>query len=40
MQKQKNKMVRKDDGVEGAKLDVTGGVCDSGFISMTVGVES
>ena len=40
VQKQKNKMVRKDDGGEGAKLDVTGDVCDSGFISMTVSVES
>ena len=39
VQKQKNKMVRKDDGGEGAKLDVTGDVCDSGFILMTVGVE-
>ena len=31
-------MVRKDDGGEGAELDVNGDVCGIGFILMTVGV--
>ena len=40
VQKQRNKMVRNDDGGEGAKLDVDEDGCDSRIILMTVGVES
>ena len=40
VQKQRNKMVRNDDGGEVAKLDVDEDGCDGGIILMTVGVES
>ena len=40
VQKQRNKMVRNDDGGEGAELDVDEDGCDGRIILMTVGVES